>query len=367
MSGSLSATLQPLTPVWTGDSNGDGGCIRETGIAGSLRWWYETIIRGLGLYACDPTVQSCIYDSKKQLESICLACQLFGCTGYSRRFQLRVEGGGNAGSLQEVKRQNPGKNNHRGWRIPSKVAGPFTLHFLPMRPGSLGDFERAAIYYTLHVIETYGAIGAKTSHGQGVIRVTGWSHSPITEASDWIREAKNRRALRKKNPQPAPNLSDLIGGFITLDRSCTAAACWWSQIPLSGFGRFDVNVRSSWIPSAPAVRARLRSWLRSPANVSAPGALLSDGELRCERHRLMGTIRPDPKGSNLFVTHLYKTDAQWSMRIFAFVPQSGNTVDRALRALLMDPARLKPEVEAGLNLRPVTVTAFPTMVSGLLT
>jgi CRISPR type III-B/RAMP module RAMP protein Cmr1 len=29
--------------------------IKETGIIGSLRWWYDALVRGMGGYACDPT------------------------------------------------------------------------------------------------------------------------------------------------------------------------------------------------------------------------------------------------------------------------------------------------------------------------
>ena len=45
----------------------DGGIkndekLRLTGIKGSIRWWYEVLVRGLGFYVCDPT------DSEKACE-----------------------------------------------------------------------------------------------------------------------------------------------------------------------------------------------------------------------------------------------------------------------------------------------------------
>lgn len=49
--------IKPLTPLWTGDAERKSGTLRETGIIGSLRWWYEALIRGLGGTACDPTVK----------------------------------------------------------------------------------------------------------------------------------------------------------------------------------------------------------------------------------------------------------------------------------------------------------------------
>jgi CRISPR type III-B/RAMP module RAMP protein Cmr1 len=76
--------IKTLTPIWTGDENGECKTLRETGIIGSLRWWYEALIRGLGRYACDPTNSKC--DGKNH----CDACELFGCTGWARRFILQI-------------------------------------------------------------------------------------------------------------------------------------------------------------------------------------------------------------------------------------------------------------------------------------
>jgi CRISPR-associated protein Cmr1 len=102
----VNVKIRPLTPIWTGDENRRGKNLRETGIIGSLRWWYEALVRGLGGKACDPTGdERCRLDQekfKKSLKSglstqealsqqICPVCQLFGCTGWSRKFVLRTE------------------------------------------------------------------------------------------------------------------------------------------------------------------------------------------------------------------------------------------------------------------------------------
>ncbi|MBI4492163.1 MAG: type III-B CRISPR module RAMP protein Cmr1 [Chloroflexi bacterium] len=362
-------TLQPMTPLWTGDANQRGSRIRETGVLGSLRWWYEAIVRGLGLYACDPTCDpssgSCKYDENKKLSSICLACQLFGCTGYGRRFRLVVDGNGDAGQPVEVKLKNPGMSSHRGWRIPPNVAGPLTLTLYPMRPDAMDAFESAAIYHTLRFIERYGALGAKTSHGQGVVKITDWSIlTAVMEADAWIGAVRARRAKVAANPPSTPNLGDLIGAAVRLDDATTSKANWWSAIPLNGLGSFSLGNDPGWIPSAPALRAQLRNWLRSTANV--PGFA---GSLRDERHRLMGTIQAPvgPKGSDILVSHLYKAGDQWSMRIFAFVPKNGNPVNLALRMFLANPSALKAEVERGLGGIPIELAAFSTDVRGFLT
>ncbi len=88
--------VRTLTPLWTGDVDGRCNRIKETGIIGSLRWWYEAVVRGLGGYACDPTSDSrCELSGKEKtheerLDKLCPACFLFGCGGWKRRFRLDI-------------------------------------------------------------------------------------------------------------------------------------------------------------------------------------------------------------------------------------------------------------------------------------
>ncbi|MCW5850781.1 MAG: type III-B CRISPR module RAMP protein Cmr1 [Anaerolineae bacterium] len=43
--------LRTLTPIWTGGVEGTSDRLHESGLLGSLRWWYEAVVRGLGGYA----------------------------------------------------------------------------------------------------------------------------------------------------------------------------------------------------------------------------------------------------------------------------------------------------------------------------
>ena len=103
----MEVKIRTLTPIWTGDVDRKCSRIKETGIIGSLRWWYEALIRGFGGYACDPTsdkrcelkqdkfkkaIKSGKSAQKTLDEQICPVCQLFGCTGWSRRFRLEISG-----------------------------------------------------------------------------------------------------------------------------------------------------------------------------------------------------------------------------------------------------------------------------------
>ena len=47
----LTIELKTLTPLWTGGVDKTCDRLHETGLIGSLRWWYEALVRGLGGYA----------------------------------------------------------------------------------------------------------------------------------------------------------------------------------------------------------------------------------------------------------------------------------------------------------------------------
>lgn len=131
MSG-FTVKIRPLTPIWTGDANRKNTVLRETGIIGSLRWWYEALIRGLGGDACDPTNSNC--DGKNH----CVACELFGCTGWARKFRLEVE---------EIKSDATNEE--------------ILFKFIPLR--KIDDREWALLNLTLNIIANYGAIGGRTT------------------------------------------------------------------------------------------------------------------------------------------------------------------------------------------------------------
>jgi len=88
--------LQALTNIWTGDAQQKSDRLTPTGIMGSLRWWYEVLVRGLRGRACDPTASRvrCPPDKNVKKPSApghhCVVCELFGCTGWARKFRLVV-------------------------------------------------------------------------------------------------------------------------------------------------------------------------------------------------------------------------------------------------------------------------------------
>ncbi len=139
----LKITLKTLTPLWTGGVDGACDRLHETGLIGSLRWWYEALVRGLGGYACDPTSED---RCPNKDGNHCVVCELFGCTGWARKFRLKVlpfvqikEIKGNPKAIQEQDVQ---------------------LELIPLRP--IAEEELCLLLATFRLISKYGAMGGKT-------------------------------------------------------------------------------------------------------------------------------------------------------------------------------------------------------------
>ncbi|WP_041082093.1 type III-B CRISPR module RAMP protein Cmr1 [Thermotoga profunda] len=150
--------IKALTRIWTGDAKGENNTLKETGIIGSLRWWYEALVRGLGGYACDPTSgDRCSLDQMKFKEAlkkgkseqealneqICLVCQFFGCTGWSKKFVLRILDKDGKIKLSPIESDEE-----------------LIFKFIPLK--EVSNEEWALLNSTLHFIAEYGAIGGKT-------------------------------------------------------------------------------------------------------------------------------------------------------------------------------------------------------------
>lgn len=140
--------LKALTDLWTGSVTLEekSGQIKEktgpdrlitTGLLGSIRWWFEVLVRGLNGNACDPT------DTKFEDRNHCVVCELFGCTGWARKFRFEVLDE-NSGTKTDQIKQNQ----------------TFSLCFTPLRPIRVEEWT--LLDATLRLIAEYGAIGGKT-------------------------------------------------------------------------------------------------------------------------------------------------------------------------------------------------------------
>jgi len=194
----MQITLQTLTPLWTGGIDQTSDRLHETGLIGSLRWWYEALVRGLGGYACDPTSEGrCEYkpnDSKSPEEQLCAACYLFGCTGWGRKFRLRILND-KSQLVQEALQENT----------------KFTLDFIELR--FISPEEKWLLAKAVKVAAKYGALGGKTTlkpqkgpmgEDYGITKWIDDSLSSIPSSQDIVRFLQGLR--KGNNLQQYPDL-----------------------------------------------------------------------------------------------------------------------------------------------------------------
>ncbi|HWB87549.1 MAG TPA: type III-B CRISPR module RAMP protein Cmr1 [Bryobacteraceae bacterium] len=158
--------------------------MRVNGLMGSLRWWFEGIVRAMGRKACDPTEGACEYDPKKNpFHGLCPVCWLFGTTGWARRF--RLTGTGLHASDWCIMAAPEVARLHENWlrrvyKPGSKVLWgdvlklQFTRHFPGNKATEATDLD--SIFCGLvNAISRFGALAAKAQNGFGVV---GWRETP---------------------------------------------------------------------------------------------------------------------------------------------------------------------------------------------
>jgi CRISPR-associated protein Cmr1 len=131
--------LKAQTDIWTGDADMQKGRTINTGLLGSIRWWFEVLVRGLGGKACDPTKTECKDDKH------CVVCELFGCTGWARKFRFEVRDKDKKTKTMQIKKDDV-----------------FNLCFTPLR--HIESDEGVLLDATIKLIAEYGAMGGKTGY-----------------------------------------------------------------------------------------------------------------------------------------------------------------------------------------------------------
>jgi len=253
---SLNIRLRTLTPIWTGGAAGVMDRVHETGLIGSLRWWYEAIVRGVGGWACDPTDETtrCEFDNSKyaamkrsgvagttavaaELRNVCPVCFIFGCGGWRRSFQL------DAPELPRVPLhfRTTGGKPQREWL--GRIFGGKKLQDTDQKTTYSID-DLTVTYFTgeqsinlvlrgpdngyvqgqlsglLDFIARFGALGARIQHGFGQVAFAGLSDNP-NRLAPWIAGMRGLQAkiasgrLRAQGPpQDGAAIFDLQRFFI---------------------------------------------------------------------------------------------------------------------------------------------------------
>ncbi|MFP4395922.1 MAG: type III-B CRISPR module RAMP protein Cmr1, partial [Anaerolineales bacterium] len=301
MTNTMEITLKTLTPLWTGGVDGEMDRVHETGIIGSLRWWYEALVRGLGGWACDPTAdrQRC----PDQEGQRCTACELFGCTGWQRRFRLTVEDHTErlwSPPPNALNVRPPGRR--RGWYLPPGHVGELTIHIQ-------GDQATCSLLASLFLfLEQWGAIGAKPQLGYGVFRLQN-REELAARAQDWAWKLMG-------DDESDPTRPDLRRfGFFRF-RFSPSTKGWWTRVPGMErlLGRSDTAnalrqaVDREMIPVSPALKNmwRFERWQG----------------LRDAEREVFGTAfgRYDPVRSKIAVSWAYPAGDAWEVRGWVWLP-----------------------------------------------
>ncbi len=292
----LKITLKTLTPLWTGGVDGRVDRIHETGIIGSLRWWYEAIVRGLGGRACDPSDGKCQYDADKPHNGLCDVCQLFGATGWRRRFRLEILEDQMhplwTPSDRMLNIRPPGRN--RGWFLPPGRMGRLSMQF----SGDEGALSRLAALFLF--LDRWGGLGAKPQLGYGIFRIENRDDVKAW-AADWRWRPLGGR-------EPDRTLPDLRRFGFFRYRFQPQKPGWWTRVP--GIERVASKVRPlvsehSTVPVAPALKNewRFHRWQRNWG----------------DERSFFGTLRPNRVRSKVAVSWAYQEEGAWEVRGHAWL------------------------------------------------
>jgi CRISPR-associated protein Cmr1 len=313
--------IKTLTPLWTGGSDGKMDRIHETGIIGSIRWWYEVIIRGLGYHVCDPTSDNhCKLSGKEvndneRISKLCPACYLFGTTGWKRMFNLHLTVDGK----QPVKGNEPfsqatTNNINKNWlkRVFEKnlddrnFFGSLELRVLPRCDRHQIEEQLKAV---LSIMSNFGSLGAKPQFGYGLFELADHTEEP-------------RESLRKINRFLKDNCfvkrNDGMEGY-SLKNYWKIEAEAGKPLPPANLKYLGSEVKDFYIPMSFDVRYTLRKEYLGKCRSKKATA------------EIFGGTKGDKWASKVFVSSFYKEDQQnekYKLRIWGFTPRAVSEIIR---------------------------------------
>ncbi|RJP46226.1 MAG: type III-B CRISPR module RAMP protein Cmr1 [Anaerolineaceae bacterium] len=342
----MNITLKTLTPLWTGGVDQTSDRLHETGLIGSLRWWYEVIVRGLGGDVCDPTSDNlehrCQFDAKayektKNVEDgligVCPVCRLFGCTSWKRRFELQAsatrsepfwlatndkQGGFNHWWLSKIYKSG---NSHVAF-------GELMLIFRWMRGY---ESQHEIMKALLSLVSQLGAIGAKPQYGFGIVH---------NESS--ISAIEGLAIVRQNIIEPGPKKA-LSGAYPSLRDYWLLQCIVPEQDANSQFAALNVvgdlqtfrKYQSLLLPVSFDIRYKLPGSNEMGLRQSYR---LKHGKM--PTRRVFGTLKGserDKRASTVFVSHLYKkneAETGYHLRVWGFTnSDTAREIEASLKSM----------------------------------
>lgn len=327
MKDEFAVTIKPLTPLFTGNENGFSEELRPSGVIGSLRWWYEALLRGMGMMACGPAVTDA-GNMNCRGKKRCAACQLFGCNGWRGRFILHIEEVQNccygyaplvsARTAENARLYPLGKT---GWKDGGGLLGRHRLIFLTEKP-------YADLLKLLVLLASSWGLGAKVQKGFGIVFIEDkesiFQNLYIDKAA--LKPAEEKDSAGGERQQALPSADKFFFYRIPWkpegveDVKKVLRKQLYKVInegrPLEE--EFDKIFASlPYLPVSPWVRRKIRDLFRDEDN----------GEKKL-RHYLLGIAdKKQQKGSCIFVSHLYNKNAflrdrqaEWELKVWGWLP-----------------------------------------------
>ena len=350
-------SCRTLTPIWTGDIDRDSAQVKESGILGSLRFWYEGLLRLHGVRVCGALGQ----DEKCD----CDVCDLFGKTGQARKFRLTVDGLDPKHLFFQAHKDVVATHGaylysvFTGEKMSAYVPkmsfeldclwaakGPFNLQF-GFRAGVDGQRCKTLLTLLLHELSTKGGIGAKTQLGFGQIEVLPPEDGDLQELLDYARLEMEQMQQQR----PATNAPSATEGF-TLHPDRFFSVVFEGILPPeyipSPRNEIDIGLPAKipgrpFVPCAfdirysrkPYIDPDINAGLRPRFKADFPGSALD----------MLGYVRDgEGFGSRVHVSHLYKqnlSEEKYRLKIWGDVSDPQN-VRKTVVDLVNKVLRMKP-------------------------
>lgn len=320
-SGPITFRVKTLTPLWTGGSDGKMDRVHETGIIGSIRWWYEVIARGLGYYVCDPTSDNrCKLsgkenDGEERISKLCPACYLFGTTGWKRMFSLSVTVDGK----QPVRGNEPfsqatTNNINKNWL--SKIFeknlydrdffGSLELRVFPRCDRNQIEKQLKAV---LSIMSNFGSLGAKPQFGYGLFELTDDAEETKESLRIINRFLKENCFVKKSDDKKGFSLNNYWKIETEVGKS----------LPPANLEYLGSEVKNSYIPMSFDLRYMLRKEYFGKCGSKKATA------------EIFGRTKGDKSASKVFVSSFYKEDQKnekYKLRIWGFTARAVSEIIR---------------------------------------
>lgn len=305
---SLTIKLTPLTPLWTGGADGKSDRLHITGIMGSLRWWYEVLVRGIGGRVCSMN-DPCRYDKEEPYQGLCDVCRILGATGWARRFKIIIREENqppkkpspstSGGRVFTLSRDHPAVHDPKWYLSSDPLDGDVTLELIATLPLEVKEegkwppveeklLDPKVIGALIQLIADRGSIGAKPQMGLGVVRVVDrQSTQPLLDHLKQLVEKQKHYKGNRGNSHEDEELPSLRNMF---------------------FARVKVN----WTPASESDTFDLKYDIRDMFRQAFP----KDVNLR---HTIMGSVRGgNRQGAKIMMSYPYDNG---TIRIWGWIPK----------------------------------------------